>query len=47
MVLQNFPNNAITMIAPPVAIAALSKDKIREMEAEDSITSTTGSGTGY
>ena len=37
---------AITMVAPLVAIVALSKDEIREMEAEDSVTSTTGSGTG-
>ena len=38
---------AMTMVAPLVAIVALSKDEIREIEAEDSVTSTTGSGTGY
>ena len=37
---------AMTMVAPLVAIVALSKDEIREIEAEDSVTSTTGSGTG-
>ena len=36
----------MTMMTPPVAIIFLSMEKMREMEAEDGVTSTTGSGTG-